>query len=31
MATNTLIQYLETSAYPADQRDGASDPCWSTV
>lgn len=25
MATNTLIQYLETSAYPADQRDGASE------
>jgi len=25
MATNTIIQYLETSAYPADQRDGASE------
>jgi len=25
MATNTLIQYLETSAYPADQRDGSTE------
>ncbi len=25
MATNTIIQYLETSAYPADQRDGSSE------
>ena len=25
MATNTLIQYLETSAYPADQRAGSTE------